>query len=920
MTSPSLPVDTLSVTELNILRRMCSGLSNAQIAQQMALTPGTVKWYLKHIYAKLEVDGREQAVTRARELGLFDEQDLQPLPRSSPDSRLLRMINSLPLDVSGRYVGYEAQLDSLIEMIQKPTRLISLTGRPGAGKTALACKALTMLRFNLDVNPALDGIVCLSAAGLGLNLDQILGDLGRLLSRDDRGVFDAMIRSNELTWSQKIGGVLEEFAGLRIILFLDNLEALQHPDSGELQDTAVKMFIEKVIEQSSLMTIIVTAAQALPLSGGLQKWQSTLSLDNGLALPDAVDLLRRCDPANETELQTAPEAELSEIARRLACFPRAIEAFVGMLLESPVLYWQTLGGALPALDDDITEWISAHAISRLSPDALIVLQALAIYNQPSSYEALAFLLAPHLGTLNLRPLLARLARSGFMRANRESQLYSLHPLDQIYCYVSIPPAGAGTPDPTAPFTRQALHQRAADFYHKKHLARLQRRQLADLEPQFNEFHQRVLAGDFQQAAQVLLEIDRDHLWEWGHKNLLRQKYALLAGRINDPVLAHQVSRRQAWLKFYEAPREAERQFRRLLDEARRLGYAQGEADALSDLAQTSRRALGSETFELHEQALAIYRKLGDQRGAAEALGRMGAALTERMDGDQQQAAAYLEAAADIQRELGNFSQLSFLLSTLGIAYENQGLLTEAVKSQLEAVILAKEINIIEYFVRALIALARTYSLMGENERAISFSREAVDRARTITGAQMTNLLLIASATHGLLLGQCDNLLGGIGVLSQAISEAGGAPLPYMQAAYAYLGQLLFLYGDLQAARVLITPACLAPEFFSQNVWIGILLIRFGEHEAAQDYLERVLATALTASHHVPARYAAALARAGLAYLAQDRAAAQSAAILFRQARSQAEMPAWLRLSTALLSSLEAGSEGALLRPILDGLE
>jgi LuxR family maltose regulon positive regulatory protein len=61
----------LSVREVEILRLLAQGLTNQQIGQALYIGEGTVKWYLNHLYGKLEVNNRTQAAARARELGLL---------------------------------------------------------------------------------------------------------------------------------------------------------------------------------------------------------------------------------------------------------------------------------------------------------------------------------------------------------------------------------------------------------------------------------------------------------------------------------------------------------------------------------------------------------------------------------------------------------------------------------------------------------------------------------------------------------------------------------------------------------------------------------------------------------------------------------------------------------------------------------
>jgi ATP/maltotriose-dependent transcriptional regulator MalT len=61
----------LTKREVEILCLISEGLSNRKIAERLFLSPGTIKWYLSEIYGKLDVNGRTQAVTRAREMHLI---------------------------------------------------------------------------------------------------------------------------------------------------------------------------------------------------------------------------------------------------------------------------------------------------------------------------------------------------------------------------------------------------------------------------------------------------------------------------------------------------------------------------------------------------------------------------------------------------------------------------------------------------------------------------------------------------------------------------------------------------------------------------------------------------------------------------------------------------------------------------------
>ena len=81
--------DHLNTRELAILNLVGVGLTNKQIAQREWLAEQTVKFHLTHIYKKLGVSSRAEAVAIAFQRGLIDETfeaHLQPAPAEAARS------------------------------------------------------------------------------------------------------------------------------------------------------------------------------------------------------------------------------------------------------------------------------------------------------------------------------------------------------------------------------------------------------------------------------------------------------------------------------------------------------------------------------------------------------------------------------------------------------------------------------------------------------------------------------------------------------------------------------------------------------------------------------------------------------------------------------------------------------------------
>jgi len=129
--------DPLTEREIEILRLIAEGFTNREIAQELVITLETVKWYNKQIYSKLGVHSRTQAVVCAREVGLLDAPpDVPAHPAISPK-------HNLPAQVTS-FIGREREIGEVMQLLAA-TRLLTLTGPPGTGKTRLGLQVAAQI-------------------------------------------------------------------------------------------------------------------------------------------------------------------------------------------------------------------------------------------------------------------------------------------------------------------------------------------------------------------------------------------------------------------------------------------------------------------------------------------------------------------------------------------------------------------------------------------------------------------------------------------------------------------------------------------------------------------------------------------------------------------------------------------------------
>ena len=123
----------LSRRAAEILRLLAEGMSDREIAGRLVMTINTVKWYNRQIYRTLGVSSRTQAIARARQTQLLDED-----PGATPTQRSIAHAptHHLPVETT-HFVGRTREL-AAIQRLLFLARLLTLVGPPGTGKSRLA--------------------------------------------------------------------------------------------------------------------------------------------------------------------------------------------------------------------------------------------------------------------------------------------------------------------------------------------------------------------------------------------------------------------------------------------------------------------------------------------------------------------------------------------------------------------------------------------------------------------------------------------------------------------------------------------------------------------------------------------------------------------------------------------------------------
>ena len=413
----TLPNETFSNRETEILALMAEGLTNKDLAGKIYLTLGTIKWYNKQIFRKLGVHNRTQAISKARELGLFLARNNKPGQSGTQPK------NNLPFHLSS-YVGRTRELNDLLAMIHRKSRLVTITGTGGIGKTSLALRVAEKSLPNfthgvwfVDLSPLADPALVAQAIVQSLGIH----DEPRVPYAD----------------------LLVRYLGPRMLLLvLDNCEHLLEACAG---------LVSSLLRACPDLHIITTSREVLGVIGEVHYPLTTLSFPDpeltasleALKQFEAVQLfIQRAGLVSPNFKMTQDNAQaIGQLCQRLEGLPLALEiaaASVNLLSVSQIivhldaLLWKLGSSAHPLHPrhrslQSCLDW----SYSLLTASERILLQRLSIFKGGCTLEAAVWVCTDPEGANQPDNLLDSTAILGLLRNLVNKSLVVAHLADEF---------------------------------------------------------------------------------------------------------------------------------------------------------------------------------------------------------------------------------------------------------------------------------------------------------------------------------------------------------------------------------------------------------------------------------------------------------------------------------------------------------
>ncbi len=442
--------------------------------------------------------------------------------RRKKQSRV-RVVGSRPTYVAELFKDRADEQKKMYSLLMEDsTRIVSIIGRGGMGKTALAARVLSGLEQNTDGKTTVDGILYLSTRTFGVSLERLFLDCETMIGGAKAAALKRVWEDPSLEPEEKGLHLLKTLSGGFYIILLDNLEDILD-DQGNPRDIGLRSLIDNFLQMKSSSRMLITSRIPLALRSELSGFDQRIYLQEGLPVADGVALLRDLDPHDRYGLKSESDELLNQFATQMHGVPRAFEVAVSILANDPFRSINDLLNDFHLKKDVAQKFVEDHYY-RIDLDARQVMDAVAVFARPVTAAALGYLLKPFAPNVNIPDVVNRLLDSHILAVDRTTKTVTMHPIDRDYAYSQLPETGK--------YNRTQLELGAAAWYRSQQKESRDRQTIQELEPNILEF-EHLLRADAYDKAMEALSVFSAHLTWGGHAGRAREMIAQLDGKLHD---------------------------------------------------------------------------------------------------------------------------------------------------------------------------------------------------------------------------------------------------------------------------------------------------------------------------------------------------------------------------------------------------